>query len=159
MLCCILYIYNICTTTKKVVLLLHAAQKMVVPTQLMPSAAYYQSSMPISFTHRPILIIYFFRCQDSTTSTSLCGPELPYCNTTYLSAKHVCMYVYRRTHIRQNLKLGTVSSSQASSKIIAYLFTGRNLGKQIITMLRQLIVVSYLLVFSEVTNTKLKNDD
>ena len=61
----------------------------------------------------------------------------------HLSAKHVGMYV-SRTHIRQNLKLGTVSSSQASSKIIAYLFTGRNLGKQIITMLRQLIVVSYL---------------
>ena len=148
MLCCILYI---CTTTKKVVLL-HAAQKMVVPTQLMPSAAYYQSSMPISFTH---LIIYFFRCQDSTTSTSSCGPELPYCNI-YRQNTQVCISSYAHP---TKLKTWTVSSSQASSKIIAYLFTGRNLGKQIITMLRQLIVVSYLLVFSEVTNIGLKNDD
>ena len=116
------------------------------------SVAYYQSSMPISFTH---LIIYFFRCQDSTTSTSSCGPELPYCNI-YRQNTQVCISSYAHP---TKLKTWTVSSSQASSKIIAYLFTGRNLGKQIITMLRQLIVVSYLLVFSEVTNIGLKNDD
>merc|ERR1739848_528722 len=46
------------------------------------------------------------------------------------------------------------SSSQASSKIIAYLFTGRNLGKQIITMLRQLIVVTLIFQFGSLSNAK-----